>query len=178
MFWKLSQIILAGKSKLFNTFDSTAEKGIIETNNDFIPSSPSVICSGFFFVLAETYQDRRTNQLCRTRQRVQTTAVLPYVKGLSEQLRRYLEQQGVRAIFKWETTLRSQLVRPKDAVDPDKRDGVVSRIPCECGKMYIGERVEDLCKTDLRSTIETFDSPVPRPPPFRSMPSTPETSHS
>ena len=30
MFWKLSQIILAGKSKLFNTFDSTAEKGIIE----------------------------------------------------------------------------------------------------------------------------------------------------
>ena len=139
MFWKLSQIILAGKSKLFNTFDSTAEKGIIETNNDFIPSSPSVICSGFFFVLAETYQDRRTNQLCRTRQRVQTTAVLPYIKGLSEQLRRYLEQQGVRAIFKWETTLRSQLVRPKDAVDPDKRDGVVSRIPCECGKMYIGE---------------------------------------
>ena len=67
------------------------------------------------------------------------TAVLPYVKGLSEQLRRCLQQQGVRAVFKLETTLRSQLVRPKDAVDPDKRDGVVSRIPCECGKMYIGE---------------------------------------
>ena len=67
------------------------------------------------------------------------TAVLPYVKGLSEQLRRFLQQQGVRAVFKLETTLRSQLVRPKDAVDPDKRDGVVSRIPCECGKAYIGE---------------------------------------
>ncbi|XP_066019723.1 uncharacterized protein [Pocillopora verrucosa] len=67
------------------------------------------------------------------------TAVLPYVKGLSEQLRRCLQQQGVRAVFKLETTLRSQLVRPKDAVDPDKRDGVVSRIPCQCGKVYIGE---------------------------------------
>ncbi|KAL9953838.1 hypothetical protein ACROYT_G041308 [Oculina patagonica] len=41
-----------------------------------------------------------------------STAVLPYVKGLSEQLRRCLQQQGVRAVF---------------------------RIPCECGKVYIGE---------------------------------------
>ena len=41
------------------------------------------------------------------------TAVLPHVKGLSEQLRRYLQQQGVRAVFKSEITLRSQLVRPK-----------------------------------------------------------------
>ena len=65
--------------------------------------------------------------------------ILPYVKGLSEQLRRCLQQQGVRAVFKSETTLRSQLVRPKDAVDPAKQDGVVYRIPCECGKVYIGE---------------------------------------
>ena len=46
------------------------------------------------------------------------TAVLPYVKGLSEQLRRCLQQQGVRAVFKSETTLRSQLIRPKDVVNP------------------------------------------------------------
>ena len=44
--------------------------------------------------------------------------ILPYVKVLSEQLRRCLQQQGVHAVFKSETTLRSQLVRPKDAVDP------------------------------------------------------------
>ncbi|KAL9967396.1 hypothetical protein ACROYT_G025613 [Oculina patagonica] len=68
-----------------------------------------------------------------------STAVLPYVKGLSEQLRRCLQQQGVRAVFKSETTLRSHLVRPKDAVDSTKQDGVVYRIPCECGKVYIGE---------------------------------------
>ena len=67
------------------------------------------------------------------------TVVLLYVKGLSEQLRRCLQQQGVRAVFKSETTLRSQVLRPKDAVDPAKQDGVVYRIPCECGKVYIGE---------------------------------------
>ena len=67
------------------------------------------------------------------------TAVLPYVKGLSEQLRRCLQQQGVRAVFKSETTLRSQLVRPKDAVNPAIQDGVVYRIPCEYRKLYSAE---------------------------------------
>ena len=38
-----------------------------------------------------------------------------------------------------EATPRSRLIRPKDAVDPAKQDGVVYRIPCECGKVYIGE---------------------------------------
>ena len=32
------------------------------------------------------------------------TAVLAYVKGLWEQLRRCLQQQGVRAVFKSQTT--------------------------------------------------------------------------
>ena len=30
------------------------------------------------------------------------------------------------------------MVRPKDTVDPDKQDGVVYRILCKCGKVYIG----------------------------------------
>ena len=68
-----------------------------------------------------------------------STAVLPYVQGVSEPLRRCLEQQGIPTVFKSETTLRSHLVRPKDTVEPAKQDGVVYRIPCECGKVYIGE---------------------------------------
>ena len=65
--------------------------------------------------------------------------LLPYVQGVSEPLRRCLEQQGIRTVFKSETTLTSHLVRPKDTVDPAKQDGVVYRIPCECGKVYVGE---------------------------------------
>ena len=70
---------------------------------------------------------------------IKPTAVLPYVKGLSEALRRCLQQQGIRTVFRSDTTLRSQLVRHKDTVDPAKQDGVVYKIPCECGKVYIGE---------------------------------------
>ena len=71
-------------------------------------------------------------------QEFKSTAVLPYIKGVSEVLRRCL-QQGVRTVLKSDTTLRSRLVRPKDALEPTKQDGVVYKIPCECSKVYIGE---------------------------------------
>ena len=65
-------------------------------------------------------------------------------KEVSEQLRRCLQQQDVRTVFKSETTLRSQLVRPKDAVNLAKQDGVVYRIPCEFGMVYIGETIRPM----------------------------------
>ena len=72
-------------------------------------------------------------------QEFKSTAVLPYIKGVLEVLRRCLQQQGVRTVFKSDTTLRSHLVRQKDTLEPTKQDGVVYKIPCECGKVYIGE---------------------------------------
>ena len=53
--------------------------------------------------------------------------------------RRYLEQQGIRTVFMADTTLRSHLVRSKGTVNQADQDGVVFSIPCECGKVYIGE---------------------------------------
>ena len=73
------------------------------------------------------------------RQEFISTAVLPYIKGVSKSLHRCLQQQGVRTVFKSVTTLRSHLVRQKDTLEPTKQDGVVYKIPCECGKVYIGE---------------------------------------
>ena len=68
-----------------------------------------------------------------------STAVLPYIKGVSEPLHRHLQQQGIRTVFKSDTTIRSRLVRPKDPADPNKEDSVFYTIPCTCGKVYIGE---------------------------------------
>ena len=42
-------------------------------------------------------------------------------------------------VFKSNTTLRSYLVGPKDALEPSKQGGVVYKIPCEYDKVYIGE---------------------------------------
>ena len=52
---------------------------------------------------------------------------------------RCLQQQGVRAVFKSETTLRSHLVWPKYAIKPAKQDGMVYKTSCKCRKVYIGE---------------------------------------
>ena len=68
-----------------------------------------------------------------------STVVLPYIKRVSEPLRRHLQQQGICTVFKSDTTLRSRLVRPKDPADTNKQDGVVYKIPCTCGKVYIRE---------------------------------------
>ena len=72
-------------------------------------------------------------------QEFKSIAVLPYIKDVSEVLRRCLQHEGIRTVFKSETILRSHLVRPKDALEPTKQNGVVCKIPCECGKVYIGE---------------------------------------
>ena len=72
-------------------------------------------------------------------QEFKSTAVLPYIKGVPEVLRRCLQHKGIRTIFKTDITLRSHLVRPKDALEPSKQNGVVYKIPCECGDVYIGE---------------------------------------
>lgn len=53
-----------------------------------------------------------------------STAVLPCVTGLSKQLCCCLQQQGEHTIFKSDTTLWSQLVNPKDAVDLVNQDGL------------------------------------------------------
>ena len=86
----------------------------------------------FFSSLQKLTETGKPNNSVEPADEFKATAVLLYVKGLSEQTPCCcLQQQGVRAVFKSETTLRSQLVRPKDAVDPAKQDGVVYRIPCK-----------------------------------------------
>ena len=79
-------------------------------------------------------------------QEFKSTAVLPYIKGVSEVLRRCLQQQGVRTVFKSDTTLRSHLVRPKDTLEPTKQDGVVIKLHVSAAKYTSGKQGER-CKT-------------------------------
>ena len=83
--------------------------------------SSVLVSNGYpFSFLQKIIKTGKPNNSAEPANEFKATAVLPYVKGLSEQLRRCLQQQGVRAVFKSEITLKSQLVRPKDAVDQDR----------------------------------------------------------
>ena len=68
------------------------------------------ICHLFWFLmiilfsfLQELTKTGKPNNSAEQANEFKATAILPYVKGLSEQLRRCLQQQGVRAVFKSET---------------------------------------------------------------------------
>jgi len=111
------------------------KRGIVKCLYDrakHLTSKPSVISEEkkFFFssvLVSNGYPSSFVRKLTKaTRptaneeptQEFKSTAVLPYIKGVSQVLRRCIQQQGVRTVFKSDTTLRSHLVRPKDALEP------------------------------------------------------------
>ena len=68
------------------------------------------------------------------------TVTLPYIRHLSECIRRILSPLGIRTCFRPHCTLRQSLVRVKDPTPAPQRTGAVYRIPCgNCPKVYIGQ---------------------------------------
>ena len=65
--------------------------------------------------------------------------VIPYVAGVSERIRKACEKFNLKVVFKSGPTLRSLLTRVKDPLPIEKLAGVVYQIPCQCGKVYVGE---------------------------------------
>ena len=67
--------------------------------------------------------------------------VLPYVREVSEQLRRiFVRSFDIPAYFKLTNTLQQLLVCPKDKVDKGKVVGSVYNITCDdCDATYVGE---------------------------------------
>ena len=62
--------------------------------------------------------------------------VIPYVSGLSEDIRGICRRFGVRVVFKSGMSLRSQLSRLKDVLPLELHSGIVYKIPCSiCEKV-------------------------------------------
>ena len=68
-----------------------------------------------------------------------TTICVPYVSGVSEDIRRVCRQFNIRVAFRSGRSLRSLLTRVKDPLPTGLQSKVIYRIPCSCGKAYIGE---------------------------------------
>ena len=69
-----------------------------------------------------------------------STTVIPYVRGVSESLRRVLAPLRIRVCFKPQRTLRQILSKPKDPTPDLERSNVVYKIPCaSCPASYIGQ---------------------------------------
>ena len=71
--------------------------------------------------------------------------LVPYVAGLSEDIRRIARGYNIRTTFRTRGTLRQTLTKVKDKLLDTQRSHVVYRVPCSgCGKVYIGETQKTL----------------------------------
>ena len=59
-----------------------------------------------------------------------TTATIPYIKGISENISRILQPFNIRVAHKPITTLRQLLTNIKDRDEPRNRQGAVYKINC------------------------------------------------
>ena len=74
-----------------------------------------------------------------------TTATIPYIKGISENISRILQPFNIRVAHKPITTLRQLLTNIKDRDEPRNRQGAVYKINCsDCHASYIGETGRNL----------------------------------
>ena len=71
------------------------------------------------------------------------TVHLPYIAGVSEQIRRVCKDFNIRAVFRSGPTLRSLLTKIKDPLPMEKQVNVY-KVPCACGKAYNGESTRQL----------------------------------
>jgi len=88
------------------------------------------------------------------------SVTLPYVRGVSEAVRRILTPLGVRVSFRPNVTLRHLLVRPKDRIPVNETTGVVYQVPCaSCPATYVGQtgRRLDQWLRDHRRAVESGD---------------------
>ena len=69
----------------------------------------------------------------------QPPAVIPYVSGVSEQIRKACEKFNLKVVYKSGLTLHSPLTKVKDPLPREKLTGVVYQILCQCGKVYVGK---------------------------------------
>ena len=70
--------------------------------------------------------------------------LIPYVSGLSEDICRICREYNIRVSFKYSHTVRDCLTRVKDSLPTCMRSGTVYKVPCTCGKYYIGESIRRL----------------------------------
>lgn len=68
-----------------------------------------------------------------------TTVCIPYVKNVSEKLRRINSKYKIRTVFKSKDTIRSRLTKLKPENEQQNTKNIIYKIPCSCGRNYVGQ---------------------------------------
>ncbi len=111
-------------------------------------------------------KERKDRRTIRENLGYKPKVVLPYIGGVSEKIRRVLEDYNITTYFKPHVTLRRRLVHPKDRIPKDKKPDIVYGIRCSdatCEQFYIGETSQPLksrMSQHRRPSSSGYDSAV------------------
>ena len=77
---------------------------------------------------------------------VEGFAIVPYIQGIAEPIRRVLNNCGIKVALKPFQTLGHIFAKPKDHVPTDQKTHAVYSIPCgDCKKVYLGQTKRQFC---------------------------------
>ena len=85
-------------------------------------------------------ESSKTNTQPRTQEDPKAYTSIPYVKGVSERVRRILSRENIKTAFKPVRTLGNIFKKPKDRPDKGRLKGIVYKVTCRtCSFAYVGE---------------------------------------
>ena len=112
------------------------------------------------WLIDQTFSKRRkkflecSDDILETTEKKDIFCSLPYVPGLSEKLKRILQNNGLKVALRGSNTLASFLNSGKDRTSIEQQKGVY-KIPCTCGSSYVGRTNQNL-KRDCYNIIILF----------------------
>ena len=92
------------------------------------------------FILRSVTNSKWRSQRDTTRKKLCGFTTIPYIGGVSEPIKKILNQHNIQVALKPYKTIGSMFPKPKDPVSTQDTRGVIYKISCnECSKTYIGE---------------------------------------
>jgi predicted GIY-YIG superfamily endonuclease/uncharacterized protein (UPF0335 family) len=112
--------------------DASLETEISNIKNDLNKN-------GYPTRLIDKIVEQRKNRRPQNKDELQmTTLNIPYIKGVSEKIKRLGKRYNINTVFKASESLRSHLTKTKPSTLKDTKN-CIYEIPCVCGSSYVGE---------------------------------------
>jgi hypothetical protein len=84
---------------------------------------------------------------------------LPYIQGTTDHISNILAKKNIKTLFKPHKTLKQLFRTTKDKFDPMLGQGVY-KIPCSCGKSYIGQTGRSFKSHLKEHIVDTFHNHI------------------
>ena len=134
---------------LHHRIDSHIQKPS-ERKSHFDLTKKTLTLNGFPARFTHPFSESKTDKPASTQLTFSGFTTLPYIKGVSDKIKRILLETGVQVAFKLFLTIGRFLPSLKDEINHNEKSNLIYEVPCQnCPFVYIGQT-----KRDLKSRIK------------------------